>query len=50
VAPFVLDDLGVVARRVIVWETDESCAVASLIGEPVDLGRTILSAVRVDHR
>ena len=50
VAPLVLDDLGVVARRVIVWETDESCAVASLIGEPVDLGRAILSAVRVDHR
>jgi len=29
VAPAVLGDLGVVARRVAVWETDESCAVAT---------------------
>jgi 6-pyruvoyltetrahydropterin/6-carboxytetrahydropterin synthase len=32
VAPDVLSDLGVVARRVAVWETDESCAVATLGG------------------
>jgi 6-pyruvoyltetrahydropterin/6-carboxytetrahydropterin synthase len=32
VAPSVLGDLGVVARRVCVWETEESCAVASLTG------------------
>jgi 6-pyruvoyltetrahydropterin/6-carboxytetrahydropterin synthase len=30
VGPEVLDDLGVVVRKVCVWETEESCAVASL--------------------
>ncbi|MFM8578191.1 MAG: 6-pyruvoyl trahydropterin synthase family protein [Planctomycetaceae bacterium] len=29
VSPFVLGDLGVVARRVAVWETDEACAIAT---------------------
>ena len=29
VAPEVLGDLGVVARRVTVWETEESCAIAA---------------------
>lgn len=29
VAPEVLDDLGVIAREVRVWETEESCAVAA---------------------
>ena len=32
VAPHVLAGLGVVARRVSVWETDEACAVASQSG------------------
>ena len=50
VAPHVLEDLGVVARRVAVWETDESCAIAMLAGpggEPLlELG----SAITVDSR
>jgi len=50
VAPNVLGDLGVVARKVIVWETDESCAVASLVGDPGDLATTLESAVLIDHR
>jgi hypothetical protein len=29
VAPEVLGDLGVIAREVRVWETEESCAVAT---------------------
>ena len=32
VAPEVLGDLGVIAREVRVWETEESCAVATLAG------------------
>jgi 6-pyruvoyltetrahydropterin/6-carboxytetrahydropterin synthase len=32
VAPEVLGDLGVIAREVRVWETEESCAVASRTG------------------
>ena len=50
VAPNVLRDLGVVARKVIVWETDESCAVASLVGDPGDLATTLDSAVLIDQR
>jgi 6-pyruvoyltetrahydropterin/6-carboxytetrahydropterin synthase len=50
VAPGVLGDLGVVARRVTVWETDEACAVATLVGEPAGLHGTLESAVLVDHR
>lgn len=50
VAPHVLGDLGVIARRVAVWETDEACAIATLAGaggEPLlELG----SAVLVDSR
>jgi hypothetical protein len=50
VAPGVLGDLGVVARRVAGWETDESCAVATRSGAavapPVPLG----AAVIVDDR
>ena len=51
VAPGVLGDLGVVARRVAVWETDEACAVATRSGgdqppPPVPLG----AAVIVDDR
>jgi 6-pyruvoyltetrahydropterin/6-carboxytetrahydropterin synthase len=49
VAPRVLGDLGVVARRVALWETDEACAVATRerpVSPPVPLG----SAVIVDDR
>ena len=49
VAPRVLDDLGVVARRVSVWETDEACAVATNAGG----GPALLplgAAVVEDHR
>ena len=34
VCPGVLADLGVTARKVAVWETEEACAVAALDGEP----------------
>ena len=50
VAPHVLEDLGVVARRVAVWETDESCAVATLTGDAGVLGMTLESAVLIDDR
>jgi len=50
VAPNVLGDLGVMAKKVVVWETDESCAVASLVGDPGDLTTTLESAVLIDHR
>ena len=50
VAPAVLGDLGVVARRVSVWETDEACAVATLVGEPSDPATLLDAAVLVDHR
>lgn len=50
VAPNVLGDLGVVARRVFVWETEESCAVATLVGEPGELRPAIESAVLLDAR
>jgi len=50
VAPGVLGDLAVVARRVTVWETDEACAVATLVGEPAGFAGPLESAVLVDHR
>jgi 6-pyruvoyltetrahydropterin/6-carboxytetrahydropterin synthase len=50
VAPSVLGDLGVVARRVTVWETDESCAIATLVGEPAEFAGHLESAVLVDDR
>ena len=50
VAPAVLGDLGVVARRVTVWETEESCAVATLVGDPAETGVAVATAVLVDHR
>ncbi len=50
VAPNVLGDLGVIARRVAVWETDESCAVATLVGEQVGDAPTLAAAVCVDAR
>jgi 6-pyruvoyltetrahydropterin/6-carboxytetrahydropterin synthase len=50
VAPDVLSDLGVVARRMVVWETDESCAVATLVGQPGELRLPLASAVLIDDR
>jgi 6-pyruvoyltetrahydropterin/6-carboxytetrahydropterin synthase len=50
VAPGVLGDLGVMARRVAVWETDESCAVATLTGDAGELGLALESAVLIDDR
>jgi 6-pyruvoyltetrahydropterin/6-carboxytetrahydropterin synthase len=50
VAPRVLGDLGVVARRVAVWETDEACAVAALAGPPGESPFVLESAVVVDDR
>jgi len=50
VAPGVLSDLGVLARRVVVWETDESCAVATLVGQPGELRLPLASAVLIDDR
>jgi hypothetical protein len=42
--------LGVVARRVSLWETDEACAVATLVGRPGTSPMPIGSAVIVDTR
>lgn len=50
VAPNVLGDLGVIARRVAVWETDESCAVATLVGEQDGDAPALAAAVCVDAR
>lgn len=50
VAPHVLAGLGVVARRVSVWETDEACAVATLGGSPAAPPAAIGAAVVVDRR
>jgi 6-pyruvoyltetrahydropterin/6-carboxytetrahydropterin synthase len=50
VAPGVLGDLGVIARKVAVWETDESCAVAILTGDAGVLGLALESAVLIDDR
>jgi 6-pyruvoyltetrahydropterin/6-carboxytetrahydropterin synthase len=50
VAPNVLGDLGVIARRVAVWETDESCAVATLVGEQVRDAPALAAAVCMDAR
>ena len=50
VAPNVLGDLGVIARRVAVWETDESCAIATLVGDPAAHTPTLTAAVCVDAR
>lgn len=49
VAPAVLEDLGVVARRVAVWETEEACAIATAEGL-VTSGLACGSAVIVDDR
>jgi 6-pyruvoyltetrahydropterin/6-carboxytetrahydropterin synthase len=50
VAPHVLADLGVVARRVAVWETDEACAIATRSGATGDPAVELASAVTVDTR
>lgn len=51
VAPSVLGDLGVEARRVCVWETDESCAVATRGGSgPATPTMAVQSAVVIDDR
>ena len=50
VAPAVLGDLGVVARRVTVWETEESCAMATLAKGEAGPPPKLESAVLVDHR
>jgi len=49
VAPNVLGDLGVVARRVAVWETDEACAVA-IRGGDLAAAPQLAEAVCVDSR
>ena len=50
VAPHVLKDLGVVARRVAVWETEESCAIATCSGGDGSPTRELTSVVTVDIR
>ena len=50
VAPHVLAGLGVLARRVSVWETDEACATATLVGKPAAPPMPIGSVVIVDRR
>ena len=50
VAPSVLGDLGVVALRVAVWETDESCAIATRGDGRLPLETALESAVLIDHR
>jgi 6-pyruvoyltetrahydropterin/6-carboxytetrahydropterin synthase len=50
VAPHVLDDLGVVARRVAVWETDEACAIATRSGDGGESLVAVATAVTVDDR
>ncbi len=50
VAPHVLSGLGVLARRVSVWETDESCAVATLASPQAPSPVPIGSVVVVDRR
>ena len=50
VAPGVLADLGVTARQVAMWETEESCAVATRVGDPVSPSVPLGSAVIVDNR
>jgi hypothetical protein len=46
----VLDDLGVVARRVAVWETDEACAIATRSGDGGESLVAVATAVTVDDR
>ena len=50
VCPGVLSDLGVVARQVSVWETDEACAIAFLSGPPAPPPVPLGSVIVVDDR
>jgi 6-pyruvoyltetrahydropterin/6-carboxytetrahydropterin synthase len=50
VAPHVLADLGVVARRVAVWETDEACAIATRSGNASEPTLELTAAITVDTR
>ncbi len=50
VAPHVLEDLGVVARRVAVWETEESCAIATRSADAGGPTLELAAAVTVDSR
>jgi len=50
VAPRVLGELGVVARRVTLWETDESCAIAARTGDGGEGVFAVDSAAAVDGR
>jgi 6-pyruvoyltetrahydropterin/6-carboxytetrahydropterin synthase len=50
VAPHVLADLGVVATRVAVWESDESCAIATRTGVDASPILEIASAIIQDDR
>lgn len=50
VCPAVFADLGVTARKVSVWETDETCAVAALSGPPAPPPLPPGSAVVIDDR
>jgi 6-pyruvoyltetrahydropterin/6-carboxytetrahydropterin synthase len=50
VCPGVLSDLGVVARQVSVWETDEACAIASLAGPPAAPPFPLGAVIVVDDR
>ena len=50
VAPRVFAGLGVVCRRVAVWETDAACAVAALGGAPAEPLLALESAVVIDGR
>lgn len=50
VCPGVLADLGVVARKVAVWETEEACAVATLQGPPATPPVPLSSAIVDDTR
>ena len=50
VAPHVLDDLGVVARRVAVWETEEACAIATRGSDGTGPVLEVAAAVTVDGR
>lgn len=50
VCPGVLSDLGIVARKVAVWETEEACAVAALDGPPAPPPVALASAIIDDTR
>lgn len=50
VCPGVLSDLGIVARKVAVWETEEACAVAALAGPPAPPPVALASVIIDDTR